>query len=314
MNEALVNKICFNNFNKYPDKIQRFELGYGNYVYKISFNEEEFVLRMNFGREAYKDTIYWLEKLKPLDLPVPEVISKGIYKEISYLILTYIQGDDLGNVYSALSEYDKRDISREIVQIQSKVSTLPQNRGYGYLTSYEDDNYKSSWKEVIIEHLDRSRNRIKENKIFDDKKVDSIEELLSQYDEYFSNIKPTPFLDDLSSKNILINKGKVSGVIDFDWICFGDKLYYVALTNMALISLGYDTAYVDYLMEEMKASDTEKNILRLYTLIFCADFMSEKGMKFKDEVVEVNEYEVELLNEVYEEIYGELSAYFKLNH
>lgn len=61
-------------------------------------------------------------------------------------------------------------------------------------------------------------------------------------------------------------------------------------------------------MEEMKASEIEREILILYTLIFCVDFMSEKGMKFKDKIIEVNKCEVEELNKIYEKMYRRLSA------
>lgn len=306
MNNLIVNEISLNNFNKYPDEIKRFEIGYGNYVYKICFGQDKFVMRITDDESAYKHTVYWLDKLKRLELQVSKVIYKGRYDKFSYLILSYIDGDDLGNVYVNLSDEEKRKIASDIVNIQNIVSTLPENRGYGYLSSYEDENYKKSWKEVILEHLHRSRCGIKENKIFDYKKVDKIEKLLKKYDDYLTAIKPIPFLDDLSSKNVLINQGKLSGVIDIDWICFGDRIYYVALTNMALISLGYDTKYINYLMDYMKASELEREILKLYTLIFCVDFMAEKGMKFKDEVVEVSEKQIERLNEVYEEIIKEM--------
>lgn len=224
--------------------------------------------------------------------------------------MNYIDGDDLGNVYAKLSDDEKREIARDIVNIQNIVSTLPENHGYGHLTSYHDENYKTTWKDVILEHLDRSRCGIKENKIFDYNKVDKVEKLLERYHNYLTNVKPIPFLDDLSSKNVLINQGELSGVIDFDWICFGDKIYYVALTNMALISFGYETKYIDYLMEQMKASELEREVLKLYTLVFCVDFMAEKGMKFKDKVVEVSENQVERLNEVYEAMYSELIVTF----
>lgn len=42
--------------------------------------------------------------------------------------------------------------------------------------------------------------------------------------------------DDISSKNLLMNNGKISGIIDIDWMGIGDKLTYVALTNMALLT------------------------------------------------------------------------------
>lgn len=308
MNKLIANEIFYHNFDKYPDEIKQFEIGYGNYVYRISLGQDKFVVRINTDKDAYKDTVYWLDKLKDLELPVPKVIYKGLYDTYSYLVLNYIDGDDLGIVYPGLSDDEKRDIARDVVNIQNVVATLPQNRGYGYLASYEDEDYKCNWKEVIIRHLDRSRNRIKENKIFDHKKVDKIKDLLLRCDGYLSTIKPIPFLDDLSSKNVLINHGKLSGIIDFDWICFGDKLYYIALTNMALIGLGYNTNYIEFLLKEMEASEIERKILKLYTLVFCVDFMSEKGMRFKNTIVDVNQNEIELLNRVYEELYSELTV------
>lgn len=307
MNESIVNEICLKSFNEYPSRIKFFEIGYGNYVYKICFGEETFVLRINNDKHAYKDTIYWLNRLQPLNLPIPAIIDNGKYNEFSYLVLSYIHGDDLGNIYLNLSDEEKRDIARNIVNIQNKVSTLPKNSGYGDLTSYNDKSYKKTWKEVILEHLNRSRLRIKENNIFDYRKVDSVEVLLENYNDYFNVIEPIPFLDDLSSKNVLIYCGKLSGIIDIDWMCFGDKLYYVALTNMALISLGYDTKYVEYIMNEMNSLEIERKILKLYTLVFCLDFMGEKGMKFKDKVIKVSTSQIKMLNEMYDNLYNEIN-------
>lgn len=59
-------------------------------------------------------------------------------------------------------------------------------------------------------------------------------------------------------------------------------------------------------MDEMKSSELEREILTLYTLVFCVDFMSEKGMKFKDEVVKVSENQIRHLNKIYEELYNKL--------
>lgn len=305
-NDLIIKEICMKSFNKCPDDIKRFEMGYGNYVYETCVGKERFVIRINSDENAYKDTVYWLNKLKDLQIPIPKIIHKGKYDKVSYIILNYIPGDDLGNVYTDLSYKEKRDIAEAIVAIQNSVATLPQNCGYGYLTSYGDQNYKNSWKEVILEHLNRSRDRIVENGIFDGKKVDNIKKLLERYDFYFDSIKPVPFLDDLSTKNVLVYEGKLSGVIDIDWICFGDRIYYVGLTNMALKSMKCDTIYIDFLAEEMALNEIQREVLTLYTLIFCVDFMGEKGMRFNDKIVKVNKNEIEMLNNIYEDLYNSL--------
>lgn len=310
MNDLIVNEICLRKLHKYPDKIKRFEIGHGNYVYKISFSKDKFVIRINTGEDVYKDTIYWLDKLMVLGIPVPRVISSGSYNGLSYLILNYIPGKDLGIVYGDLSDSQKQLIAKEIVNIQNKVATLPKNLGYGYLSSYEDKGYKNTWKEVILEHLQRSRTRIQENKIFDSRKVDQVEQLLERYDNYFSSIEPIPFLDDLSSKNVLVYEGNLSGIIDIDFVCFGDRLYNVGYTRMALMSLDYDTKYIDFMVYEMKLSSLEKEVLILYSLCFCVDFMGERGMKIKDKVIKVDEKEIKRLNGAYEKMYRELIGGF----
>lgn len=307
MHRLIINEICAVKLGRYPDSIKRLETGYANYVYKLSFDNDKFIIRLNSDKNAYSHTLYWLDKLHGLDIPIPKVIHSGEYSDFSFIILKFIEGTDLGDVYYQLSDAEKRSIAKAIADIHNRVSKLPQNRGFGYLSSYEDENYKMSWKEVILEHLDRSRKRIKENKIFDIEKVDKVEILLDKYDYYLASIKPIPYLDDITTKNVLINQGQLSGVIDIDWICFGDIFYFVALTNMALIAMGYDTKYIDYLMGEMKATEAEREILKLYTLAFCVDFMSEKGMKFNRETaIKADEYEIKRLNEIYEEKYNEL--------
>lgn len=310
MNDLIINEIIYMEFNKYPDKIVRFEIGLGSYVYQICIGQSTFVIRLTNNKEIYKHTVYWLDKLQKVGIPIPKVIYRGELKDISYIILNYIEGEDLGIVYNVLSDNEKRQLAKEIVTIQNRVATLPENKGFGFLASYEDEAYKKSWKEVVIGHLNRSSSRIIENKVFDPGKVDRIKVLLEKYEDYLASIRPIPFLDDITTKNVLISQGKLSGIIDIDWLCFGDRLYQVALTNMALISMGADTKYINYLLEEMKSSDYDIEILKLYTIIFCVDFMSEKGMKFnKNETIEVNQKEVIKLNELYEKLYDEINNF-----
>ena len=36
-----------------------------------------------------------------------------------------------------------------------------------------------------------------------------------------------PYLDDVTTKNLLVKDGHISGIIDVDWIGMGDQLSYV---------------------------------------------------------------------------------------
>ncbi len=43
-------------------------------------------------------------------------------------------------------------------------------------------------------------------------------QLAEKYTEYFNEIEPKAFLDDISNKNLIIHNGDVSGIIDLDWM------------------------------------------------------------------------------------------------
>ncbi len=113
-------------------------------------------------------------------------------------------------------------------------------------------------------------------------------------------VQPTPYLDDISTKNLLINEGKVSGIIDIDWMGFGDMLTFVAMTKVALLNMNLDTEYIDYLLDEIHPNAAEYKAFVFYCLMFCVDFMGERGIQFLDKTIPVNESIVGRLNEIFE--------------
>ena len=67
----------------------------------------------------------------------------------------------------------------------------------------------------------------------------------------------------------------------------------------------YDTDYVEYILEEMQINDVRKRAFLFYTLMFCVDFMGERGTKFGDKVVEVNEHIIDRMNGIYDRLWLE---------
>lgn len=43
-------------------------------------------------------------------------------------------------------------------------------------------------------------------------------------------MRATAFLDDLTTKNVLVEQGTLSGIIDVDFVCYGDPLLTVGAT------------------------------------------------------------------------------------
>lgn len=273
-------------------KIERCGVGHGNYVYIISGKTDKYVIRCSDEDNAYAGTIYWLKQLRKVNIPVPEVIANGKYQNYNYVILSYLGGEDLGIVYPTLSSDEKRVIARDVVKIQSIVASV----------ELEDIEDSWTWNSFIQYMLERAKERIEMNGCFDINKVEQLWEMSEILQDYFHQIKPIAYLDDISTKNLLIENGKVSGIIDVDWIGIGDKLTYAALSNVALLNMGYDTDYVDNLLKEMDISQIERKAFIYYSLLFCVDFMGERGMRFGDKKIDVNEMIINRLNQIYDNL------------
>lgn len=295
MNEKIITQICLACLSEEPHIIERCAVGQGNYVYIVECAHDKYVVRCSEEQDAYKDTVYWLRQLEATGIPVPKVMGTGKLEGYEYLILSYFEGQDIGLVYEQLTEDDKRAIAKEIVQIQERVAAL----------KLENVPTDWSWNDFINEMLDRAAERIVQNGYFEVEKVVRLAEQAGQLAEYFTQVKPIAYLDDVSTKNLLIHKGRISGIIDIDWMGIGDKLTYVAMTNMALLNMEFDTTYVQYILEEMQVNADQRRAFLFYRLMFCVDFMGERGMQFMDKTVEVNEQIISRMNGIYDMLWNE---------
>lgn len=302
MNEEMVEKLCIDCLAKESKNITRCAVGQGNYVFIVELSERKVVVRCSEEVGAYKDTIYWLEKLEAIDVPVPRVLGKGKLEDYEYLILTYFEGQDIGLVYNELTAEEKGEIAKTVVEIQNKVSEV----------RLENIPADWSWKASFVDDmLIRAKERIIANGCyFEPEKVERLIEVAKRPElaVYFAGIQPVAYLDDISTKNLIIHEGRVTGVIDIDWMGVGDKLTYVAMTKMALMNMGCDTDYVTYLLNEMQLTEIEKKAFAFYTLLFCVDFMGERGMWFMDKQVPVSDEIVETMNRIYEKLWEEYST------
>ena len=271
--------------------IQRLTVGQGNYVFLIISDKDRFVIRLS--QNSYEESIRLLNLITSVGVNVPKTIYSGQYNNYNYMICSFIEGKDIGLVYDKLTDEEKRTIAKEVIAIQNKVSNISP---FGQCSMLD-------WVNHLLE---RSRHRIKANGYFDTAKVDEIEKLTPLFEPYFLSLSPVVYLDDISTKNLMIHEGHVSGVVDIDWLECGDPLTFVSLTNVALLDMGYDTDYVKYLLYELNINELEYKVFHFYSLLYCVDFMGERGSTFNDKTIEVNEDIVYKLNNIFSHLHKQL--------
>lgn len=303
-----VNKIYDDVFHAKPTEIIRNTEGLAGYVYTVVFNDTKYVIKISDDKNLILGSTYWLNKVKDLDIPTPCVIAENLVNAPYYFVMSFIPGKDLGLVYSSLLKSEKKIIAKKIIGFQKEIKKLPMAKGFGSLNSYEDsENICSSWEESLLNDINRAEEAIINNGIFSVEHVLKLKKIMLNFKEYFSSVKPVPFLDDITTKNVLIHEGKLSGIIDLDWISFGDEVLFLGLVTMALLSMKADLDYADYLKYEMNLNEMQERALKFYILMFCVIFMSEKGMCFNQaEPMKVSEEEKMLLQEIFNRYYEKL--------
>ncbi|HEX8732709.1 MAG TPA: phosphotransferase, partial [Ktedonobacterales bacterium] len=94
------------------------------------------------------------------------------------------------------------------------------------------------------------------------------------------------FLDDTTTKNVLVHEGALSGVVDTDYVCFGDPLFTLALTRVALFAHDLDPDYADQWEALLALDDSQRRRLAAYVAVFSLGFMSELGQRFNRDAPE----------------------------
>ncbi len=265
-----------------PESIRRFPTGIGHWVYDVRLPDgASIVVRLGTSdqRDDFLGALHWSRTLRPLAVPLPRLLAHGEYRGCPYLVLERLEGEDLGRVYFSLTSAERKSIAEEVCRIQRIVGALPEGPGYGFLR-LPTERGRDSWSDVIEASLARSRSRIEAAVLVSVDPVDRVAMQAKQFQSYFSRVRPTPFLDDVTTKNVLVHSGRLSGIVDVDWLCFGDSLFTVALTRTALLSSGADPEYTDHWCKVLDLSQEQHRVVRFYTALFCVDFMSEFGQRF----------------------------------
>ncbi len=69
-------------------------------------------------------------------------------------------------------------------------------------------------------------------------------------------------------------------MVDTDHVCFGDPLFTLALTRVALLAHYMDVDYADYWQTLFALDAAQEQALAVYVAVSLVGFMSELGQRF----------------------------------
>jgi Ser/Thr protein kinase RdoA (MazF antagonist) len=246
----------------------------GNAVFRVQLADGRNVaVRMNRRDGAFGFTRHNLDVLRTLGLPVPQVLASGAVPQGGgFIILEWVPGHDLQHELAQMSEAQMTLLAQTVTDYQRRVASLPQSNGFGWApigrhatSARWTDLFGAPSNEVPADDapaLDHIRARLRA--------------VRRAVEPYFAALQPTCFLDDLTIKNVLVEHGVLCGIIDLDFVCYGDPLMAIG-TTLAHIAADVGHAGKFYGEELIRCAAPSPDALRaihFYNALWTTGFLS----------------------------------------
>ncbi len=240
----------------------------GNTVYRADLaGAQTVVLRMSPLRGAFAHTANNLNVLRTLGLPVQSVLGAGgTSSGGAYIVLSWLPGRDLVLELPLMQPGDAARIAGEIAAYQRRVAMLPLGQGFGF-APIGRPALAARWSHMFGPPLSEpvgapptALNLLRAR----------LRALRRELEAHFSSQRPVCFLDDLTSKNVIVEHGKLTGVIDFDLVCYGDPLLAVGNTLAQLAAQPGEAshAYGEALVETWKPVGEARRAMHFYSALW----------------------------------------------
>jgi len=295
--EEMIQLAMVSRFNQEPKYVNRIAIGICNEVYRVGLEKEEVIARLSPYDRFLMGSHDHIPKFKALGIRVPDILAEDYSKNLiplSYQILSKIEGQDLGQVIEMLSERQLKVLAKEIANIFNKVKTIPSSDKFGVIWGGGDDEISDTWTERMEIWIEESKERGLSTGVMDDDIVKIAENLYERYRSYFSSIKPTTYYGDVCSKNVMINHGMFSGLVDLDGLTQGDPLEAIGRIKLSWYGTRHGEVYSTAIMDELDFNQEQRNLATMYALLNQISWACENGIQFnqntKAEVDKAKQY------------------------
>jgi aminoglycoside phosphotransferase (APT) family kinase protein len=257
---------------KTASKIRQFPTGLSHYVFDVS-TTDGFSCVVRIARPQriteFKCGIKWHKIIEEVGVRLPQIFEVGKLNGHYFAVYERLEGNDLENVYPLLSIREKETIAEAVAEICWKIASIDRKC---FAKIYP-------WHDFLQSIVSRSEREILSHGLCNPKYIGLVREELKKQTEYFQAFKPVTFLYDLSVRNVIVDNGIVTGIIDVDDVWFGDPLLAIGRGKTILMAMRQDFEFIRHWCEYIKLSNHEMKIIELYSLLYCLRFMGTIGTK-----------------------------------
>jgi aminoglycoside phosphotransferase (APT) family kinase protein len=286
---ALIRRVVHDHLGADAARVRRMPYGHSSRVYDVALRRPpgtgngggsggsggHVIVRLNPNPNVFRGTAATVAALGERGLPVPRLLASDLSLTrypVAFLLLQKIAGRDLGFALPGMTAAGMADVAAGVVAIQRTVTATPQGRGYGFVPFGRPGSHPT-W-EALIER-DAGRATAGAAGALDEALFDRFREALDRARPSLRAVPPVCFLDDLTTKNVIVRRGRLSGIVDLDVVCYGDPLYWLSLTRTAVrADVGAaGRPYLDALDRGWPEAASGAALLALYEAVHGLDFL-----------------------------------------
>jgi aminoglycoside phosphotransferase (APT) family kinase protein len=271
--EEKIRQLIKSELGEIPLRVEHMSFGHGSETFDVELRDRHVMLRTNIKADTYRGTSRNIQVLGKLGLPVPLIIAENddpTEYGFVFMLLAKIPGRDLRFEIPSMSHSQLDAVAKKVVEFERKAETLPEGDSFGY-APIGVKAHSASWPDML--NAEMASKQPQDDYSF--ALAEKIDGYLRVMEPRLAKVRPTCFLDDLTTKNVIVLAGNLQGVIDFDVVCYGDPLWWLSLAAVAVLSdLGVERFYyVDRLRKLWGIDGTNRHILALYETIHGLDFL-----------------------------------------
>lgn len=240
----------------------------GNVVFRVDLaGGRTVVLRMSPLRGAFAYTAHNLNALRELGVPVQSVLaSGGASSGGSYVVMNWLPGRDLAFELPQMQAAHAAALADKVAACQQRVAALPRGQGFGWAPIGRPALGKS-WSDMfgrpVEEPLDEPPTPLNLLRV-------RLRGLRRDLEPYFQSVQPVCFLDDVTTKNVIVDRDQLSGLIDLDFACYGDPLLAVGntLAQLAVQESEAARAYGAALIDRWQPQGEARRAMHFYSALW----------------------------------------------
>ncbi len=269
-------------FKQEPQNIVRMENGICNEVYRVKINDKEVFVRLNTAERFLLGSHNNIPLFKSKGIKVPDILAEDYSKQdisYAYHVLSKLEGRDIHDVIRTLSDEQLRAVAGEIANVFRQLEDVPNNGRFGVLWG-DDRDLVDSWAAEVRRMSDVVLGWGRQTGVLDDELRNILEWLNKEYGSYFESVKPVTYFADICAKNVMIDQGNFSGLVDLDSLAQGDPLEAVGRIKASWHGTHHGRVYTEAILNEQQLSAEQRELVTMYALLNRTYWTCENGIEF----------------------------------